>query len=79
VNGPKPPPVATTFASRSPSERADLEDERFDAPEARGIDVVIRGLSMVCEDEEMLELTARLYDGLYEHWRRATLLGRDSS
>jgi hypothetical protein len=34
---------------------------------------------MVCEDEEMLELTARLYDGLYEHWRRATLLGRDSS
>jgi hypothetical protein len=58
---------------------ADLEDERFDAPEARGLDVVIRGLSMVCEDEEMLELTGRLYDGLYEHRRRATLLGRQPS
>jgi hypothetical protein len=58
---------------------ADLEDERFDAPEARGLDVVIRGLSMVCEDEEMLELTSRLYDGLYEHRRRATLLGREPS
>jgi hypothetical protein len=58
---------------------ADLEDERFDAPEARGLDVVIRGLSMVCEDEEVLELTGRLYDGLYEHRRRATLLGREPS
>jgi hypothetical protein len=58
---------------------ADLEDERFDAPEARGLDVVIRGLSMVCEDEEMLELTARLYDGLYEYRRRATMLGREPS
>ena len=58
---------------------ADLEDERFDAPEARGLDVVIRGLSMVCDDEEMLELTGRLYDGLYEHRRRATLLGREPS
>ena len=56
---------------------ADLEDERFDAPEARGLDVVIRGLSMVCSDEEMLELTGRLYDGLYEYRRRATLLGRE--
>jgi hypothetical protein len=37
------------------------------------------GLSMVCEDEEMLDLTARLYDGLYEHRRRATLLGREPS
>lgn len=56
---------------------ADLEDERFDAPEARGLDVLIRGLSMVCSDDEMLELTRRLYDGLYEYRRRATMLGRD--
>jgi hypothetical protein len=56
---------------------ADLEDERFDAPEARGLDVLIRGLSMVCSDDEMLELTGRLYDGLYEYRRRATMLGRD--
>lgn len=54
---------------------ADLEDERFDAPEARGLDVLIRGLSMVAEDPEVLELTGRLYDGLYEYLRRATMLG----
>jgi hypothetical protein len=58
---------------------ADLEDERFDAPEARGLDVLIRGLSMVCTDEQMLELTGPLYDGLYEYRRRATMLGREPS
>jgi hypothetical protein len=58
---------------------ADLEDERFDAPEARGLDVLIRGLSMVCSDEEMLELTGRLYDGFYEYKRRATMLGTEPS
>lgn len=54
---------------------ADLEDERFDAPEARGLDVVLRGLSMTRADEEILELTAPLFDGLYEYHRRAMLLG----
>ena len=58
---------------------ADLEDERYDAPEARGLDVLIRGLSMVCDDDETLAVTARLYDGLYEHRRRATMLGREPS
>jgi hypothetical protein len=58
---------------------ADLEDERFDAPEARGLDVILRGLSMVAEsDERMLELTDPIYDGIYEYRRRATMLGRDS-
>lgn len=32
---------------------------------------------MVCSDEEMLERTGPLYDGLYEYWRRATMLGRE--
>ena len=58
---------------------ADLEDERYDAPEARGLDVLIRGLSMVSSDEEMLELTGPLYDGLYEYRRRARMLGREPS
>jgi hypothetical protein len=59
---------------------ADLEDERFDAPEASGLDVIIRGLSMIHGDEEMLQLTAPLYDGLYEYLRRATVLdGSDSA
>jgi hypothetical protein len=58
---------------------ADLEDERYDAPEARGLDVLIRGLSMVRSDPEMLELTGPLYDGLYEYRSRATQLGREPS
>jgi hypothetical protein len=58
---------------------ADLDDERYDAPEARGLDVLLRGLSMVRDDEELLELTAPLYDGLYEYRKRATLLGREPS
>ena len=58
---------------------ADLEDERYDAPEARGLDVIVRGLSMVSSDEEMLELTGPLYDGLYEYRRRARMLGREPS
>ena len=58
---------------------ADLEDERFDAPEARGLDVLVRGLSMVCDDDETLTVSGRLYDGLYEHRRRANALGREPS
>jgi hypothetical protein len=56
---------------------ADLDDERYDAPEARGLDVVLRGLSMVCDDERMLELTGPIFDGLYEYHHRALLLGRE--
>jgi len=57
---------------------ADLDDERYDAPEAPGLDVVLRGLSMVCtDDQRVLELTGPLFDGLYEFHRRATLLGRE--
>lgn len=56
---------------------ADLEDERYDTPEARGLDVLLRGLSMVRSDHEMLELSGPLYDGLYEYLRRASLLGRE--
>ena len=56
---------------------ADLDDQRYDAPEASGLDVALRGLSMVCGDERMLELTGPLFDGLYEYHRRAMLLGRE--
>ena len=56
---------------------ADLDDERFDAPEARGLDVVLRGLSMVCDDARVLELAGPLFDGLYEYYRRGMLLGRE--
>jgi hypothetical protein len=56
---------------------ADLDDERFDAPEAPGLDVVLRGLSMVCDDSRVLELSGPLFDGLYEYFRRGMLLGRE--
>ena len=56
---------------------ADLDDERFDAPEARGLDVILRGLSMVCDDLRVLEVSGPLFDGLYEYYRRVLLLGRE--
>ena len=56
---------------------ADLDDERFDAPEARGLDVILRGLSMVCDDLQVLEVSGPLFNGLYEYYRRALLLGRE--
>jgi hypothetical protein len=56
---------------------ADLADDRYDAPEAPGLDVVLRGLSMVADDEEIITVAGRLFDGLYEHRRRALLLGKD--
>jgi hypothetical protein len=58
---------------------ADLEDERYDAPEASGLDVLIRGLSLTVDDEQLLVLTAPLFDGLYEYKRQALLLGRKPS
>jgi hypothetical protein len=58
---------------------ADLADERYDAPEAPGFDVALRGLSMVRGDDDILALTTPLFDGLYEYRRRATLLGREPS
>ncbi|MEJ2863745.1 chromate resistance protein ChrB domain-containing protein [Actinomycetospora flava] len=56
---------------------ADLDDERFDSPEAPGVDVVVRALGMVCDDPTLLQHTGPLFDGLYEYYRRATLLGRE--
>ena len=57
----------------------DLADERYDAPEARGVDVLVRGLSMIREDDQLLEITQPLFDGLYEYRKRAILLGREPS
>jgi hypothetical protein len=58
---------------------ADLADDRYDAPEAPGLDVLLRGLSMVREDAEVLRLSGPLFDGLYEYRRKAALLGREPS
>lgn len=58
---------------------ADIDDGLFDAPEAPGFDVAIRGLSMVATDEEVLVVTRPLFDGTYEFFRRQLLLGREPS
>jgi hypothetical protein len=34
---------------------------------------------MICDDEQVMELTGPVFDGLYEYYRRAALLGRDPS
>lgn len=56
---------------------ADLDDERYRAPEALGLDIVLRGLSMTCDDDRVLELSGPIFDGLYEYYRRALQLGRE--
>jgi hypothetical protein len=44
---------------------ADLGDDRFDAPEARGLDLVVRALGRDREDAQLLKLTEPLYEALY--------------
>jgi hypothetical protein len=41
---------------------------------APGFDVMLRGLSMVRADGEVLALTAPIFDGLYAYYRRSLLL-----
>jgi hypothetical protein len=55
---------------------ADLEDDRFDSPDAAGLDAVLRGLSLTLDDDAVLAVTGPVFDGLYEYYRRAVLLGR---
>jgi hypothetical protein len=55
---------------------ADLGDELFDAPEAPGLDAIMRGLAYICgDDQELLAAAAPLFDGLYERARRGALVG----
>jgi hypothetical protein len=54
---------------------ADLDDERYAAPEAPGLDILVRGLSLLGDDEQTLAVTAVLFDGLYEYHRQAILKG----
>jgi hypothetical protein len=58
---------------------ADLADDRYESLEAPGLDVICRGLAMVRDDNEVLDVAAAVFDGLYEFRRRAILLGKDPS
>jgi len=56
---------------------ADLSDESFEAPEARGIDVICRGLAITSDDAQVIEITSKIFDGLYEFRRRVLIDGRE--
>jgi len=56
---------------------ADIDDGRYDAPEAAGLDVALRGLSLNGTDEQTLAVSGAVFDGLYEFYRRGLLLGRE--
>ena len=46
---------------------ADIGDERFDAPEAPGLDAVVRALGRVArDDDELMGLSGPVFEGLYE-------------
>ena len=52
---------------------ADIGDEQFDEPGAAGLDMISRGLTLVLDDERILEVSGPLFDGLYELRRRSAL------
>ena len=52
---------------------ADLDDDRLDEPGAAGLDIISRGLTLVLDDDEVLEVSTAIFDGLYEHRRRIVL------
>jgi hypothetical protein len=57
---------------------ADLLDDKYHAPEAPGLDVLCRGISMITDnDDRTLALTGPMFDGLYEHRRQALMAGRN--
>jgi hypothetical protein len=50
---------------------ADVGDERYDAPEAPGMDALIRGLALDARDDNhLIALTVPIYDALYALWSR---------
>jgi hypothetical protein len=51
---------------------ADLADEKYDAPEAPGLDAIVRGMSLLHDDETLLRLSAPAFDALYEYFARAS-------
>lgn len=45
---------------------ADVEDERYDAPEAPGLDAIIRGMGQRLDDDAILVASVPIYDALLE-------------
>ncbi len=53
--------------------QADVEDDLYDAPEADGLDVIIRALGVTHADEEVRHLVGVIFDSLEVYLRRETL------
>ncbi len=53
--------------------QADVEDDRFDAPEAAGFDTIIRALGLDHGDEDVRTITATILTSLEIYLRRETL------
>ena len=53
--------------------QADVEDDRFDAPEAAGLDTIIRALGLDHTDEEVRTTTATLLTSLHHYLQREIL------
>lgn len=53
--------------------QADVEDDLYDAPEAAGLDTIIRALGLDHGDETVRTLTGTVLDSLYHYLRRETL------
>lgn len=55
--------------------QADVEDDRFDAPEGPGFDMLVRALGTDHTDEQVRTIAAELLTSLYGHFR-LQMLGR---
>ncbi len=55
--------------------QADVEDDLYDAPEADGLDTIIRALSFSNSDQDVQAITSTIFDSL-EHYLRRETLGR---
>jgi len=53
--------------------QADVEDDRFDAPEAAGLDTIVRALGIDHDDEQVRALTAEILTSLEQHLRAEAL------
>lgn len=55
--------------------QADVADDRFDAPEAAGLDIIVRALGVDHDDESVRATTATILHSLEQYLRQATIDG----
>ena len=53
--------------------QADVEDDLYDAPEAQGLDTIVRSLTLDHDDDTVRTITATILDSLYRYIHGQTL------